>query len=467
MQKTDFSKGSMWGMRPEKFDVLQRSFQEMQGATIDIDAQKLAESMNAEKDYEIYDGVAVIPITGAITKRSSFFSFLFGGTSVLELTAMLQAAITDPKVEAILLDVDSPGGTVSGINELSALIHEARSEKPIVAYSGGMMASAAYWLGSSADKVVLGKTADAGSIGVLMIHTDCSEMDKMHGVKVTYLTAGKYKALGNDAEPLSDLAKETFSKELEYIYSIFVGDVARNRNVSAEEVKENMADGRIFIGEQAVEIGLADYIGTIDDAHGLAKELASNIKSGGLPSGKGLTMLFGKEKAVAPSNTAELEAAFPELAAQLKDQGAKSVDVAGTVKAAVDEAVKAETGRILGLFEAQFGEEAKKGFAAVVAAGTPGELFSAYKLMNPAQPAPSAEDKKKAEMLAAIQGAGAANPGAGDGSGSGVILSVEEQAKKDFATKQDIRDEFKSEGQYVAFKLAEAAGKIKILIPKG
>lgn len=466
MEITDFAKGTIWAISPEAFELLQKKINELNGSDLEAAAKLMGKSENNGKDYEVYDGVAVIPITGPITSQVSIFSFLFGGTSIPEIAEMLQAAATDSDVEATLLNIKSPGGTVEGISELSTAIFEAGKQKPIVAFSSGVMASAAYWLGSAANKVVLGDTASAGSIGVLLTHTEYSEMDKKNGKKTTYITGGKFKSLGNESEPLSEEAKSILTERVDFIYGKFVGAVARNRGVSAEEVKEKMADGRIFIGEQAVEAGLADYIGTIDDAHGLAKELASNIKSGGLPSGKGLTMLFGKEKAVAPSNTAELEAAFPELAAQLKDQGAKSVDVVGMVKSAVDEAVKAETGRILGLVEAQFGEESAKGFAAAVAATTPGELLKAYKIMNPDKPAPSAEDKKKAEMLAAIQAAGAANPGVGDGA-SGATLSVEDQAKHDYAKSKDLQAEFRAESTYVAFKVAEAAGKIRILKPKG
>lgn len=466
MEITDFGKGVVWGIAPEAFELLSRRFHEFKGADIERAAGLVAGEMNKEKDYQIIDGVAVIPISGPITKKESFFSYLFGGSGVDKITELMQAAITDPRVDSILLDIDSPGGTISGVNELSAAIFEAREQKPIVAFSSGMMASSAYWIGSAADKVVLGQTAHAGSIGVLMLHADYSEMNKMYGIKITYLTASKYKALGNDAEPLSDLAKEVFLKELDYIYGIFIDVVARNRGVSAEEVKEKMADGRIFIGQQAVDAGLADYVGTIDDAHELAKELAANLKSGGMPPGKGKTTMFGKEKIVAPSNVTELLAALPELSAELVAQGAKSVDMAGQISAAVVAAVKAEADRIMALVSAQFGEEAGKGFAAAVASGMTGEQIKAYKIMNPDKPAQSAEDKKKEELLAAIKAAGAVNPGAGD-QAAGATLPVEDQAKNEYAKSKDLQDEFRAESTYVAFKKAEAEGKVRILKPKG
>jgi signal peptide peptidase SppA len=464
MDITDFAKGSMWAMPAERFDVLFRQFNEIKAADVDAFMLNFKEEEKSA-GYENIAGVAVIPVSGTITKNSSVYSWFFGGTSVADLTEIMQAAITDPEVKSILLNIDSPGGSVNGLDALSEAIYEARGQKPIVAYANGMMASAAYWIGSAAESVVSDKTADIGSIGVLMIHTDFSEYDKKVGIKTTYLTAGKYKALGNDAEPLSDLARETFQKELDYIYGIFVDAVARNRGVSAEEVQDKMADGRIFIGQQAVDAGLADYVGTIDDAHQLALSLVNNNnkkQTGGMPSGKEQVTMFGKEKVVMPSTSAELIAQLPELAKELMDQGAKSVDVKGLTEAAAKEAVGAEVGRILGLVSAQFGDEAGAAFKLAIESGMTGDQLKAYNALNPKKVEPSAEDKLKAEMLAALQKSGAQNPGAGD-TESGVTLSVEEQAKKDFATKQDIRDAFGVEARYVAFKLAEAAGRIRVL----
>jgi signal peptide peptidase SppA len=134
---------------------------------------------------------------------------------------------------------------------------------------------------------MVGATAGIGSIGVLMVHTEYSELDKRVGIKTTHLTAGKYKALGNSAEPLSDLAREALQAELDYIYDIFISAVARNREVSANEVREKMADGRIFIGRQAVDAGLADSVGTFEAALDLAEFMQKYIKQTGSKFPKG------------------------------------------------------------------------------------------------------------------------------------------------------------------------------------
>lgn len=291
MEITDFAKGSMWGMPGDRFDILYRKFIEYQANADLIKLAVTGADNQDEEDYRIIDRVAVIPISGLITKNVSFWSWLFPGSSITGITELLQTAITDPKVDAILLNIDSPGGTVNGTNALSEAIFEARNEKPIIAYAS-MMASAAYWIGCGANYVFADKTADIGSIGVLMVHTEYSKHYENEGVKTTYLTAGKYKAIGNDSEPLSELAKETFRKELDYVYGIFIDTVAKNRGVAADFVKNNMADGRIFIGEQAVTAGLVDMVASIDDALWYAKQIAKKkqlLTAGGLSSWKGVS----------------------------------------------------------------------------------------------------------------------------------------------------------------------------------
>lgn len=150
----------------------------------------------------------------------------------------------------------------------------------MVAFASGYMASAAYWIGSAADAVIADKTAMVGSIGVVTVHADLSEADKRSGIKRTVLTAGKYKAIGNNAEPLSKEAGAVIQSELDYIYSVFIDSVARNRSVAVSSVLKNMADGRIFIGRQALDAGLVDQVGSLSTAlaatsNGLQKRPAS------------------------------------------------------------------------------------------------------------------------------------------------------------------------------------------------
>ena len=293
----------------------------------DVAAWEVGRKTKAQ--YAVDKGVAVIPIIGPMSKRSSFYSFLFGGRlSMTEIGKMVQSAAKDPDVSAIVLDIDSPGGTVSGTENLGNIIYSARESKPVVSFANGMMASAAYWSGSGAHKVVAESTAQVGSIGVVMVHVDYSESDKRWGVKCTVLTAGKYKAIGNDMEPLSDEARKVIQAELDYLYSLFVDTVARNRGVSNESALA-MADGKIFIGQQAVDVGLIDQIGTLDDAINMALEMAgdSQKKTNAQESNKNMDMK-------------ELQEKHPELYEQVVAVGKKKVEAdAAAAKAENDKLV--------------------------------------------------------------------------------------------------------------------------------
>jgi signal peptide peptidase SppA len=399
MERNDFSKGTVWSILPGFFESLVANFRTYSAdADMQREASKYKPSAGSDGFYKIENGVAIIPIHGSITKRPSFFSFLYGGTSIDQISASFQAAMNDPAVQAVVLDMDSPGGTVSGVDELSEKIYAGRGKKPIVAYAGSMMASAAYWIGSAADRIIAAKTADIGSIGVLMMHADWSEYDKKVGIKTTYITAGKYKALGNDAEPLSEFARETFQSELNYIYDIFLSAVGRNRGVESKAVKENMADGRIFIGQQALEAGLIDSIGNMQ----AAIETANTLFKGG--------------QNMEIKSVKELRENFSSLVEQIeKSAKDEANEVGGKISAKM---VEEEQDRIIELANVHFGPEAGGQFKTIVTTGVTVDQYKAIKGSNPAKPAgDDQEAARQAAMLAAIQAAGPANPGSGDGAG--------------------------------------------------
>ena len=417
LQHMDF----FWGIRPEAIDTLD-------SVMAAVGPEKVAEYMAAagsreDKDtgYQIRDGVAVIPITGTITKGRSFWSFLYGGGNLKRLTMVVNNALADPKVSALLLDIDSPGGTVSGTEAFSDLVHSAREIKPVLAFGNGMMTSAAYWIGSGANKVIVERTTDVGSIGVLYVHWDTSKMDEKYGWKRTLITAGAFKGVGNDIEPLSDRDRGVIQTELDTIYDIFIETVARNRDTSTETVRKDMADGRVFIGQQAVDAGLADKTGTFDDALAAAVALIPSRSGfysyqshlGASAPGKERSAMSETQNFVAPKTADELTAMFPELAATIRQQGTDSVDT-GKIQT---EATTAEKDRIIGLAKVHFGEESAGQFEAIINTGVTVEQYQAIR----PEPIPSEEEqsinKAKDGALAAIAQTGAQNPGAGEGDG--------------------------------------------------
>jgi signal peptide peptidase SppA len=260
---------SPWAIIPDKLQEIQAIYAtHLRGDKIDIKALeiKLGQPLQKkEQGYETIDGVAVIAVDGVISKRMNLFSQISGGASTELIGRDIRQALADPEAHSLLLQVDSPGGTVDGTQELAQMIHGARAAKPIVTYVDGMMASAAYWIGSAADAAYIGAdTAQVGSIGVVASHTDYSRREEMLGMKTTEIYAGKFKRIASSYKPLSEDGKQYIQDMVDYLYSVFVADVAKQRGTDTETVLTNMADGRVFTGRQAVEAGLVDGVATMD-----------------------------------------------------------------------------------------------------------------------------------------------------------------------------------------------------------
>jgi len=229
---------------------------------------------------EVTDGVAMISIKGPLNNSDDFWNEYCGMTGYPEIRAALIHAVQDESVEHIVLDIDSGGGAVSGVEDTAKLIRTINGLKPVTAYCDGTMCSAAYWLGSAAGTVYSGKTAVVGSIGVLSTHMERSEQLKMNGIGATIVRAGKFKALANGIEKLSADGKKQIQQVVDAAYGVFLDSVASMRGKSAAYVDENMAQGREFVGQGAVDVGLTDGITSFD-------KLLSSIRDS-LPSAKGM-----------------------------------------------------------------------------------------------------------------------------------------------------------------------------------
>jgi signal peptide peptidase SppA len=210
-------------------------------------------------------GVAVISMYGLIMHRPSMDISGPGGCSTLGLSRKLREAMDDPNVGTIIFDVDSPGGSVDGVDELAAQIFEARKKKKIIAISDCLCASAAYYLAAQATEFVVSPSSLTGSIGVYCMHEDDSEMLAKLGVKLTYIKYGENKTEGNSAEPLGDSAREHLQEMVDSAGVMFEKAVARGRRISADEVHKKFGQGRLFDAKQAVKLGLADRVGTLDE----------------------------------------------------------------------------------------------------------------------------------------------------------------------------------------------------------
>lgn len=208
--------------------------------------------------------IAVLPIVGSLVRRTVGLEANSGLMSYAAIGQQLEAAVANPVVVGILLDIDTPGGEVGGVFDLADRIHAASQKKPVFAVAAEQALSAGYALASGASRLFVSRTSSVGSIGVLALHVDQSAKDARDGLRYTTVFAGRRKNDLNPHEPLSPEALTFLHSEVDRVYGLFVDTVARHRKLSLEAVRATEAG--LFFGEQAIHAGLADALGTFDDA---------------------------------------------------------------------------------------------------------------------------------------------------------------------------------------------------------
>jgi len=267
---------SPWAIEPAKLLEIQAIYAtHLRGEKIDLPAleARLGRPLASEQqEYRLREGgVAVLSIEGVMAPKANLFMRVSGGMSTQMMGKQIESAIADPRVKSLVLEVNSGGGSAIGAPELAAIIHECAAVKPIVTVTDGTMASAAYWVGSAANAVFAsGPTVQVGSIGVVATH---NYQPQSGAGQLTEITAGRYKRMGTTAKPLDDEGAAYIQQMVDHIYAVFVDAVAQHRGVSADAVLQHMADGRVFVGQQALDAGLIDGFSTVDQ---VAERMAAN-----------------------------------------------------------------------------------------------------------------------------------------------------------------------------------------------
>lgn len=228
------------------------------------DQNSPAEPGRPPNGSSIANGIAVIDVYGSLVKRCSGMDAESGLTSYQDIQNELNAAAADARVTAILLDVDSYGGECAGAFDLSDLIYAIRQKIPVYAIANSFALSAGFAIASAAEKVFVNQDGLVGSVGVIAIHCDQSGYDEKTGLKYTAITFGAHKNDATPYAPLTDQAATELQADVDRLGELFVAKVARNRGMSVEAVRETQA--KIYSGAEAIQVGFADQIGTIDDA---------------------------------------------------------------------------------------------------------------------------------------------------------------------------------------------------------
>lgn len=363
--------GTPWAIQPDRLEAIAEVIEFQAGGGNLTTEQIRARVGSGKGDPKQGAGIAVLPLYGIVGHRMNQVNDISGagGTSTEQFGQWFDAALADASVGVIVIDIDSPGGSVSGVSELAEKIYRARGTKPVIAIANSLAASAAYWLGTAADELWVTPSGDVGSVGVYAMHEDRSAMDEAIGIKTTLISAGAFKTEGSPHEPLGDDAREAMQERVNEIYGEFIAAVARHRGIEASDVEERFGQGRIVSARKAVRAGMADQVGSFDTlisklskgsstSRARASLDAPAVVSGSLSNAVGATsttfagpmadLRFERTAAVGAAGPRVLPS--PESAHEAKEHQMSGLDTsAATVADPAVNAVKQELERMKGL----------------------------------------------------------------------------------------------------------------------
>jgi signal peptide peptidase SppA len=444
-----------WAIEPAKLQEIQAIYAtHLRGDKIDIGAveAKLGRPLaNEPKGYDIRDGVAILYVEGVMAKRANLFMQISGGVSTELLSRDLQAAMSDSSVHSVIQYVDTPGGTVDGTQSYANLVRKSRDLKPIVTLASGTMASAGYWAGAAASKVYIAdETTIVGSIGVVATHVDVSKKEEQLGVKTTEIFAGKYKRISSQYAPLTESGRETMQDQVDYTYSLFVAAIASHRGVSEEKVLRDMADGRLFIGKQAIDAGLVDGVSTLDE---LVEQL--NRDRAGAASGRSVFLPTNPGASSMKITREQLAAESPELLQTILNEG--------RAQGATEERtrIQAVEGALIPGHEAlvnslKFDGKSSGGDAALA-------VLAAEKTVRKTQAAKLGKDAPAPVLQAPTSSVpdDAAAKAKADAEARSK-LPLEERCKAEWEADASLHEEFSSLASYTAYEKASSKGLARV-----
>lgn len=263
MRAFDVACGTPWAITRESLELILSVASRTHRESIEALETRLGRQLDNTRETTVHGRTAVVPITGPIFRHANMFTQISGATSLGTLSLDLARAVNDPAIDTIVLAIDSPGGEAAGINEFAKYVSNVGASKPVIAYVENVAASAAYWIASAANEIVIDETAKLGSIGVIAV-ADARTDD---GTVEIVSSQSPKKHL----DPATDAGRAEMQSVVDALADVFIGAVAANRNVSPEDVIQRFGQGGLLVGKYALEAGLADRIGSLD---GVLSELA-------------------------------------------------------------------------------------------------------------------------------------------------------------------------------------------------
>lgn len=321
-----------WAMLPEALDQL---VQQLESWTPESIQAALGEPA-AGGMYSTRDGVATIDVQGPMFHHPNWLTSYFDLTTYDDVGLAFNAVLQDPHVRAIMLHLDTPGGMANGTGELANMIYQARGVKPVVAYVSGLGASAGYWVASAADEVVADRSAMLGSIGTAVTIVDTKGLQQKLGVKVIDMasTLSPKKRL----DPTEDEGRAAILKTLDSLTAVFVNAVAAHRDVTPDTVLSDFGQGGVFVGQEAVDAGLADRIGSYESVHAELRDRGAGLRTFVRPGARAITSssetIMEKQTPKSPADPGASAAADPAPATPESQSEPAAQDPAAAAPAA-------------------------------------------------------------------------------------------------------------------------------------
>lgn len=302
-----------WAMLPEWVERIRTIAARENDPTPEVLEAYRAMALPRSERAQVRGSVAILNAFGPMFRRANLMVEFSGATSYEILHRDFQAALDNPAVQSIVLNVDTPGGEVNGVDELAKAVYAARGVKRIVAYVGGTGASGGYWIASAADEVVVSDAAVLGSIGVAMAVTDTSGRDERQGIKrveiVSSQSPDKRPDLGTDE------GRARVQRTVDDLAAVFVSAVAKHRGIDTEAVLARFGRGGVEVGQKAVAAGMADRIGTFE---GVIADLSSRGGVSRPPQRSGGQLMSGTNGAPAANEAGIPQAEHEKAIAKAK-----------------------------------------------------------------------------------------------------------------------------------------------------
>lgn len=422
----DLVAATPWAIQPDMLDTI-AAISRREGAGVEAVESRIGRPLQNSRSVTLRDGVAVVPVTGPIFRYANLMTEVSGATSIEMLAKDFTAALDAKDVSAIVLDINSPGGQVTGIAEFADMVRQ--SSKPVVAYVDGLAASAAYWIAAAAGSVVMSKNAMAGNVGAVL------SLDTRKSGNRTEIVSSQSPNKRPDVA--TDAGRAQLQAMVDAQAQVFIENVAAFRGKAPESVIADWNGGAVFIAADAVRIGMADAVGSLESViTGLSGKSSAPVSQQQQPVLKGSVM-----------NLEELRAAHPDLCSALLEEGRIS-------------GAAAERERILAV-EAQTLPGHEKLIAQLKADGvTTGEMAAVAVLKAERSLATSRVDALRSDAPAPVPHASVPV----DATDVDADLPLEERCKAAWGKNAGLRAEFGNTFEsYLAFERAREAGRFKVL----